>query len=44
MSTAQARVIDFDIDAVIDVMLDGEMLKLRPQRLEVLPSVLQVRA
>lgn len=44
VSTAQARVIDFDIDAVIDVMLDGEMLKLRPQRLEVLPSVLQVRA
>ena len=44
VTASQARAIDFDIAEVIDVMLDGEMLKLRPQRLEVLPSVLQVRA
>ena len=44
VTATQARAIDFDIAQVIDVMLDGEMLKLRPQRLEVLPSVLQVRA
>lgn len=44
VTTAQAKAIDFDIGGEIDVMLDGEMLLLRPQRLEVLPGVLQVRA
>jgi diacylglycerol kinase (ATP) len=40
----QARAIDFDIPDVIDVMLDGEMLKLQPRRLEVLPAALVIRA
>ncbi|MCA9636300.1 MAG: diacylglycerol kinase family lipid kinase [Myxococcales bacterium] len=44
VTTAQARVIDFDIDRPIACMIDGEMLDLQPRRLEVLPGVLQVRA
>ena len=38
----QARRIDFQLDAPVDVMVDGEVLTLRCQSLDVLPSALNV--
>ncbi|MEW6363528.1 MAG: diacylglycerol kinase family protein [Acidobacteriota bacterium] len=37
-----ARRIDFDLDEPIDVMVDGEVLTVKPQSIDVLPSALQV--
>jgi diacylglycerol kinase (ATP) len=36
------RRIEFDLDAPVNVMVDGEVLKLQCQKLEVLPGVLEV--
>ena len=36
------RRIDFDLDAPVDVMVDGEVLTLHCQTLDVLPSALEV--
>jgi YegS/Rv2252/BmrU family lipid kinase len=38
----QAQRIDFELDSPVDVMVDGEVLTLRCQRLDVLPSALNV--
>ena len=38
----QARRIEFDLDAPIDVMVDGEALTLRCEAIDVLPSALKV--
>lgn len=38
----QAKRIDFDLDAAVDVMVDGEVLTLRCRTLDVLPSALNV--
>jgi diacylglycerol kinase (ATP) len=37
-----ARRIDFDLDAAVDVMVDGEVLSLRCKTLDVLPAVINV--
>jgi len=37
-----ARAIEFELDAPVDVMVDGEALTLHLQKLDVLPSVLRV--
>ncbi len=39
----QAPGVDFKLDAEVDAMIDGEMLKLNPTRLEVIPSAIDVR-
>lgn len=39
----QAAGVDFKLDAEVDVMIDGEMLKLNPTRLEVIPGAIDVR-
>ncbi|MCA9660842.1 MAG: diacylglycerol kinase family lipid kinase [Myxococcales bacterium] len=44
VTTFQAKAVDFEIPAPIPCMIDGEMLDLQPQRLEVLPGALRVRA
>jgi diacylglycerol kinase (ATP) len=36
------RRIDFDLDAPVDVMVDGEVLTLHCETLDVLPSALEV--
>ena len=41
-SRRAARRIDFELDAPVDVMVDGEVLTLHCERLEVLPSALNV--
>ena len=41
-SRQAARRIEFQLDAPVNVMLDGEVLKLECQKLEVLPSALEV--
>jgi YegS/Rv2252/BmrU family lipid kinase len=38
-----ATTIEFDLDEELDVMVDGEALRLRPTRLDVLPGALLVR-
>ncbi len=43
VSQSRARVIDFDLSDEVDVMIDGEVLRLLPRRLELLPGVLDVR-
>ena len=43
-SRREARRIDFDLDGPIDVMVDGEVLTIHCERLEVLPSALRVMA
>jgi diacylglycerol kinase (ATP) len=40
--TRQAKRIDFDLDAPVDVMVDGEVLTLHCETLDVLPSALNV--
>lgn len=42
VSAAQVASVDFDLDRKIDVMVDGESLVLKLERLEVLPGVLDV--
>jgi diacylglycerol kinase (ATP) len=39
----QAPGLDLRLDEDIDVMVDGEMIKINPRRLEVVPGVLDVR-
>ena len=39
----QAPGVDFRLDAEVDVMIDGEMLKFNPTRLEVVPGAIDVR-
>jgi diacylglycerol kinase (ATP) len=39
----QATGVDFELDADVDVMIDGEMLKFNPTRLEVIPGAIDVR-
>jgi len=39
----QAAGVDFELDADVDVMIDGEMLKFNPTRLEVIPGAIDVR-
>ena len=41
-SRQAARQIEFDLDAPVNVMIDGEVLKLECQKLEVLPGALEV--
>ena len=41
-SRQSARQIEFDLDAPVNVMVDGEVLKLQCQKLEVLPGALEV--
>ncbi len=41
-SRQAARQIEFQLDAPVNVMVDGEVLKLQCQKLEVLPAALQV--
>jgi YegS/Rv2252/BmrU family lipid kinase len=43
-SRCGARRIDFELDSPIDVMVDGEVLTIQCERLEVLPSALKVMA
>ncbi len=38
----KTRCVEFDLDAPIDVMVDGEALTLHCQTIEVLPSALKV--
>jgi YegS/Rv2252/BmrU family lipid kinase len=39
----QAAGVDFQLDSDVDVMIDGEMLKFNPTRLEVVPGAIDVR-
>jgi len=39
----QAPSVDFALDGEVDVMIDGEMLKFNPTRLEVVPGAIDVR-
>jgi diacylglycerol kinase family enzyme len=41
-SRAGARRVEFDLDGPVDVMVDGEVLTLHCQTLEVLPGALDV--
>ena len=40
----KVRRVEFEIDAPMDVMIDGEVLSLQPQRLEIVPGALDVIA
>lgn len=42
VETRQVRSVTFDVDEAIDIMVDGEVLSVRPLRLEVLPGALEV--
>lgn len=42
VTSAKVKTIDFELEHEIDVMVDGEALRLVPRRLEVLPDALQV--
>jgi diacylglycerol kinase (ATP) len=42
-SQSRVRTIDFDLSSEVDVMIDGEVLRLLPRRIEVLPRALDVR-
>lgn len=43
VTTCQARRVDFELEHPVPVMVDGEVVSLRPRHLEVLPGVLDVR-
>ena len=43
VASHQAASVEFALDAAVDVMIDGEMLKLNPTRLEVVPGAIEVR-
>jgi diacylglycerol kinase (ATP) len=43
VACSQAPGVDFKLDADVDVMIDGEMLKFNPTRLEVVPGAIDVR-
>jgi len=40
----QVREVEFDLPGALDVMIDGEVLRLHPERLEILPGALDVIA
>jgi hypothetical protein len=42
MSTGASKQIDFYLEAPVDIMVDGEVLSLRCQKLDVLPLALNV--
>lgn len=42
--TAQARTVRFELESELPVLVDGEILRLRPHSLEVLPGAIDVRA
>ena len=42
ISALQGREIRFEVDQEVDVMADGEVLRLRPERIDVLQGVLEV--
>jgi len=42
-SQSRVRAIDFDLKSEVDVMIDGEVLRLLPRRIQVLPGALDVR-
>ncbi len=39
----QTAAVELDLDGEVDVMIDGEMMKLNPTRLEVVPGAIDVR-
>jgi len=41
-SRCPARTIDFELDAPVDLMVDGEVMTLDCERLDVLPGALRV--
>jgi diacylglycerol kinase (ATP) len=43
VTTAKVRRVDFDLDHEIDVMVDGEALRVVPKSLDVLPGALNVQ-
>ncbi len=43
VTCSQAAGVDFELDADVDVMIDGEMMKFNPTRLEVIPGAIDVR-
>lgn len=43
VSCYQARAVDFRLGGDVDVMIDGEMMKFNPTRLEVVPGAIDVR-
>ena len=42
-TTARATTIEFDIQAELDAMIDGEVVRCIPRNLQVLPGALDVR-
>lgn len=42
VSSRKIHQVDFDLDRDVDVMVDGEVLRVVPRRLEVLPSAVEV--
>ncbi len=43
VSTSKVQSIEFDLQEAIDLMIDGEVIRMTPKRLDVLPSALNVR-
>jgi YegS/Rv2252/BmrU family lipid kinase len=43
VSTARGRVVRFELEHELPVLVDGEILRLRPHRLEVLPGAIDIR-
>ena len=44
VSAQQAKEVDFQLDGDLDVMIDGEMLRIQPTHLEVVPEAMNVIA
>ncbi len=44
ISAVQAREIRFEVDEEVDVMIDGEILHLKPESIEILPRAIEVCA
>lgn len=44
VTTCRAAAIDLDFDEALDVMVDGEVVRIRPTRIEVLPGAIDVAA
>jgi diacylglycerol kinase (ATP) len=44
ISAVQAREIRFEVDEEVDVMIDGEILRLKPESIEILPRAIDVCA
>ncbi|MEE8523909.1 MAG: diacylglycerol kinase family protein [Thermoanaerobaculia bacterium] len=42
ISAVQAREIRFEVDEEVDVMIDGEILRLKPESIEILPRAIEV--